>query len=96
MNKIFLCALAIGAFGCANEVDKIENHIDCAMICGRYQECVDADYDADGCEDRCEAMSDPETGSDPNGANECEACLDNRSCVESVFPCAAECVQFVP
>ena len=28
--------------------------------------------------------------------DQCENCMDDRSCTESIFPCAPECADIVP
>lgn len=92
----FVLLSFVGLAGCDESiVEKIDEETDCRAICGRYEECFDEDYDVEGCVDRCNDMTDAD-GGDPHAADECEACIDERSCTESVFPCAAECASIVP
>jgi hypothetical protein len=86
--------LAATVVGCGETADEVTNSITCAEVCGRYADCFDADYDVDGCTDRCE------NGATANEARErrlesCDACIDERSCTEA-FDCADECVGIVP
>ena len=54
----------------------------------------DAEYDVDSCVDRCENNADDDEDFAEH-ADECETCLDDRSCTES-FACTAECIGVVP
>ncbi len=84
--------LSFGLVGCADEIDEL---FDCSQICNRYEECIDGDYDVDGCIDRCETNADEEEGF-AERADNCETCLDgDDSCAESL-PCADDCVGIVP
>jgi len=78
---------------CSDAADDIDQFSDCIDICGRYQECFDEDYDTDTCSDRCEDMEHRNGATD---VDRCENCLDDRSCVSSVFECGSECVDIVP
>lgn len=80
------------AIGCSNPIDEIDELVDCANICDRYRDCYDESYDASACRDRCEGLTD----SDPNAADSCDACLDDRSCVEATFTCGPDCVGIIP
>jgi hypothetical protein len=77
--------LSLAACGEADEL------FDCTQICNRYDECVDEDSDVTACVDQCEDNADGENGEAfADQADECETCLDDRSCAES-FPCTDEC-----
>jgi hypothetical protein len=78
--------------GCTDDIDE---QFDCWAICDKYDECVDGDYDVEDCADRCETEADNDKDFAAL-ADACEACIDDRSCAESVFPCSAECVSIVP
>jgi hypothetical protein len=97
--KSFLFALVVGSglalvslvgSGC----DDLDQAVDCAKICNRYQECFDSDYDVNGCVDRCEDNADDDEAF-ADAADACESCIDDRACAES-FPCAGECIAIVP
>lgn len=92
---VVVAALALFGFtGCEEAAEDVDQAFDCGQICDRFQECVDEDYDTDGCFDRCEQAAED---SDDFGdhASECETCLDDRSCAESI-PCTDECFGIVP
>ena len=82
---------ALFSFGGCDEVDEA---IDCSMICNRYSDCFDANYDVSACESRCENNADNTAGFDDH-ADDCENCLDDRSCTGS-FACIDECSGIVP
>lgn len=85
--------MSVAAFGFFSmSCGEVSQSIDCHYICERYQDCFDSAYDVGACTDRCEAMYD----SDPHGADDCETCVDDRSCSGAVFPCADECSSIVP
>ena len=88
-----VCAFVVGlaSSGC----DDVEEAFDCQQVCGRYQDCFDANYDVGACRARCRAAAD----SNPdirNDANQCESCMDDMSCASTVFNCAAPCSSIVP
>jgi hypothetical protein len=81
--------------GCANPVEEIDESVDCADICDRYRDCYDDSYDTGACRNRCNGLVDGENG-DPHAADACDACLDERSCVESAFTCGGACAGILP
>lgn len=83
------------AVGCSNPIDAIDERVDCRNICDRYRDCYDNDYDTEACRDRCDERVDGE-GGDPNAADRCDGCLDDRSCVEATFSCVDECAGIIP
>ncbi|MDQ3034863.1 MAG: hypothetical protein M3Y87_20805 [Myxococcota bacterium] len=89
---LFSFALALG---CSNPVDEIDEEVDCANVCDRYRDCYDASYDTGACRDRCGTMTDAASG-DPHAADACDACLDDRSCIEATFTCTSECSGILP
>jgi hypothetical protein len=97
--KYPLC-LALGLFftgvvGCSDTVDEITNSVDCHTVCKRYADCFNADYDVDGCSDKCESRA----GNDDDkqrALRACDACIDDRSCTSATFNCADDCVGIVP
>lgn len=86
--------LSLTALGCdaATEVDE---SVDCSDLCNRYQSCYDTNYDVAACRDRCEGLVDADGGR-PRAANDCDTCLDDRSCVSSAFTCNTECAGLIP
>lgn len=85
-------ALTVTTPGCDTAVDRA---YDCNQICNKYKDCVNASYDADACASRCrDNAADNEQFEDK--ADECQACVDDRSCTSAVFGCVGECVGIVP
>ena len=97
MKLGFLAAfLMTGVFAVANTgCDSVDRAYDCNQICNKYKDCADANYDVGACEDKCrDNASDSEAFEDK--ADDCQACVDDRSCLSSVFNCATECAGIVP
>jgi hypothetical protein len=90
---VSLFALAISFAATTPGCSTVELAYDCDQICDRYQECFDADYDAGQCASECRANAGDEAFG--NTADECEACIDDRSCTGS-FSCVDECIGIVP
>ena len=84
---------AVLCAACSDAADDIDQFSDCIDICGRYQDCFDENYDTDACADRCEDMDHTNASTE---IDQCENCMDDRSCTESIFPCAPECADIVP
>ncbi len=77
--------------GCG-AVDRI---YDCNQICNKYEECVNANYDVSACQTRCRDNAESSEAYEDK-ADDCQACIDDRSCAGAVFGCGAECVGIVP
>jgi hypothetical protein len=93
------CWLAVGValaapVGCTSTVDEVTDAIDCHSVCQRYADCFNADYDIDGCSDRCESNADADAERQRR-LRACDDCIDERSCA-ATFSCADECVGIVP
>jgi hypothetical protein len=92
-----LCVGLVAGYGCDDEnnpVEAIDESIDCAAICDKYQECFDTDYDVDECEASCDARAD-----DPDHLDQeqvCSDCIDDLSCGDATFSCTDDCVGIVP
>ncbi len=69
--------------------DSVETLVDCNAICDKYADCFDPDADVEECRNRCEENADDEAYADDVDA--CEACIDDKTCVESAVECTAEC-----
>jgi hypothetical protein len=82
-------AASIGGCGKADEI------FDCQTVCSRYHDCYDTGYDVDACRQRCRTSSenDPSVRS---AANQCEACIGDKSCLSATFSCGATCGTIVP
>jgi hypothetical protein len=95
MKKIWLIPLGVFlAIGC-DAADEIEAEIDCRSVCDRYSECFDGDYDVSGCQNDCENAVD--SGDlQQSDLDECDNCIEDRSCADATFSCAVECSSIVP
>ena len=74
-------ALSLGILGFATSCGEVDDFLDCANICDRYDECLDDRLDRNDCIDRCQ-----DSGSDLDA---CDECLDDDgSCFECSLSCA--------
>jgi len=88
-------SLLVAGVGCGETADEVTNSITCGEVCEQYSDCFDADYDVDGCIDRCENAA--TANEDRERRLEiCDACIDDRSCTEATFSCTDDCVGIVP
>ncbi len=78
------------AVGCSEAVDEVTNTVNCSSVCKRYADCFEADYDVEGCTDRCEDMADASESREQQ-LESCNACIDDRSCASATFNCSTEC-----
>ena len=93
MKSLFALVLSPVLFAaCTDEIDRVT---DCQQICSRYADCFDSSYDVDGCRNDCRDSADADEDFDQHVDN-CENCLDDRSCSSATFSCAAECAGIVP
>jgi hypothetical protein len=81
-----LVSAALTPAGCGD----VDAAFDCHAACNRYAECFDKSYNVSACQDRCRtaAKNDPDIKSK---ADQCEACIDDRSCASATFSCATTC-----
>jgi hypothetical protein len=91
---LFAASFTVGAGGLIG-CDDADAAFDCADVCGRYQECFDADYDVGACRSRCRTASDNDA-TVRNRADACEACIDDMSCAGATFNCVQDCSAIVP
>lgn len=92
--KTCLALVALTLSACSDDaVEDIDEAGDCDIICDKYQECFDSNYDTDGCYDRCTARADDMSSRDQEDM--CEDCIDGMSCGESVFNCTADCAGII-
>ncbi|HEY4187405.1 MAG TPA: hypothetical protein VGP07_20180 [Polyangia bacterium] len=91
----FMAAIIMTASTLADGCGKVDEIFDCDQVCSRYRDCFDSGYDVDGCRSRCRTNSDnnPSIRSD---ADQCEACIDDKSCASGAFNCATSCGTIVP
>lgn len=95
MKKAWLIPVGLVlALGC-DAADDIEATIDCRSVCDRYAECIDTDYDVSACRDDCENSIDSGDLSQTD-LDQCDNCIEDRSCSGATFACATECLSIVP
>ncbi len=98
LRYVIAVAATIGAFAigaCSSTVDEVTNSIDCHTVCQRYADCFNADYDVDGCSDKCANSADADNERQRK-LKMCDTCIDDRSCPASTFNCADDCLGIVP
>ena len=87
--------LALGAGVLTPSCGEADKLFDCPSVCSRYRSCFNSSYDVDGCRSRCKDSADRDTDY-KRKADDCEACIDDRSCSSATFNCATSCVGIVP
>ena len=95
LPSITLAAAMLAGVGCSDTVDQITNSIDCHTVCKRYADCFKADYDVDGCTDKCKSSADSDDERQRK-LKMCDTCIDDRSCTDATFNCADDCLGIVP
>ena len=79
----------IDACGKADEI------FDCNSVCSRYADCYDPSYDVDKCRSRCRTNSENDPSVRSN-ADQCDACIGDKSCLSATFSCGGVCGSIVP
>jgi hypothetical protein len=92
MLKISTTVAFLAVLGACND---IESRVECVAICDKYADCYDSDYDVDGCAEECTDEYDADEDFIKK-IDACDNCVDDKSCTESTFACAADCVGIVP
>ena len=90
-NKIVSLVVALLLAGCG----AVESAYNCDTICNRYKDCFNSDYDTGVCAQRCRDAA-ADDSDYQRKANQCEACIDDRSCTSATFNCTLECGTIVP
>jgi hypothetical protein len=90
--RALLMSVAVALCGGCGTVDAV---LDCNAICQRYRSCFESGYDVGSCEARCRNNS-SEDRDYRRRADQCNACIDDRSCASSTFNCAGQCTSIVP
>jgi hypothetical protein len=78
-------------FACSDD-NEADRTLDCAELCKRYSDCV-TDIDVTDCTDHCEDKADAHPNIE-QAVDQCEDCLDGRSCNEQAA-CVSSC-ELVP
>ena len=92
LGVVFMAGLGLSMLGSCSEADEL---VDCQKICSRYEECVDDEFDVSECRSKCETNADKDEAF-AKKADECESCVDDKSCTGAVFNCGVQCVGIVP
>jgi len=91
----FASVAALSAVGCSDPIQAIDQSVDCNDICNRYRDCYNASYDTSACRSRCENYVHGD-GGHGDQANQCDMCLDPRSCTTVAFACSTQCMNIIP
>ncbi|MEA2701127.1 MAG: hypothetical protein QOI66_5398 [Myxococcales bacterium] len=75
--------------------DSVDAAFDCQAVCSRYRDCYDSTYDVGKCRDNCRTNADNDAAKRQK-ADDCEACIGDKSCLSATFSCAAACAGVVP
>jgi hypothetical protein len=93
---LFVALLLVLAGGLAiSSCGQADRLFDCQRVCDRYQTCFNSGYDVGACRSRCKDNADRDEDFERK-ADDCEACIDDRSCGEATFSCAVRCAGIVP
>jgi hypothetical protein len=95
LAAVFMVGIIATATTLANGCGKADEIFDCQSVCERYRDCYNGDYDVDGCRQRCRNNSE-KNSSVRDDADQCEACIGDKSCLSATFNCAAPCGAIVP
>jgi hypothetical protein len=90
----FMAGIVTMATTLANGCGTADEIFDCQSVCSRYHDCYDASYDVDACRQRCRTASEnnPSVRED---ADQCEACIGDKSCLSATFNCSGSCSTIV-
>jgi hypothetical protein len=91
----FMAAIIVTATTLANGCGTADEVFDCQSVCTRYRDCYDSNYDVDGCRQKCRTNSE-NNSSIRHDADQCEACIGDKSCLSATFNCAGSCSSIVP
>jgi hypothetical protein len=87
----FAASFTIGFAGC----DAADTAFDCQSVCSRYRDCFNKDYDVSKCRSDCRDKAKNDSTYEKK-ADDCAACIDDRSCTSATFSCAIPCAGIVP
>jgi hypothetical protein len=87
-----ILALLLGnsALGCSDA----ENTVSCAQVCDKYKSCINSDYDVTSCTTQCEDKAN-DSASRQKQLDDCDSCIQDRSCTGAVFSCTTECATVI-
>jgi hypothetical protein len=88
---LFASGASVLSSGCSTA----DNLFDCQAVCTRYRDCFSSSYDVAACRNRCRSNSEADP-SVQQKADQCQACIDDKSCAAATFSCTTECAAIVP
>lgn len=93
LSLFALTLFSVVACGKDDPITAIDRTSDCHNICERYKDCLKSDYDVESCTDHCTDMV---SSDETSKIDDCDACIDDKSCTASGFECLSECAGIVP
>jgi hypothetical protein len=87
-------ALAVLLGHSAIACNDAKNVINCAEVCDKYKSCIDSDYDVASCTTKCEDTAN-DNSSRQRQLDDCDSCIEDRSCSGAVFNCSIECATVI-
>ena len=95
MRTILLAGTAVAGLWGFHACGTVDEIFDCQSVCSRYKECYQSDYDVGACRSRCRTASEKDPSVRSN-ADQCNACIGDKSCLSATFSCGAMCGSVVP
>ena len=95
MKMLLLTVTTLVGLGGVHACSTADEIFDCQSVCSRYRDCYKADYDVDTCRSRCRTASEKDPSVRSN-ADQCNACIGDKSCLSATFSCAGVCGSIVP
>lgn len=95
-HRNWIAAVAVtilASVGGCSAADEVTYSTSCGEVCARYSSC-EADYDVEGCTDRCESSGDLSEDKQRR-LQTCFDCIETRSCSDVTLSCS-DCVGIVP
>jgi len=95
LASAFMAAIVATATTLANGCGTADEVFDCQSVCQRYADCYDSGYDVGACRQRCRTASE-NNPSIRQDADNCQSCIDDKSCLSAPFSCGDSCSSIVP
>jgi hypothetical protein len=95
LYQSMMASLLLSMFLVAGCSGPVSERLNCRRVCNAYEDCVDSSYDTRDCISRCSSDS-ADDDEYARQVDQCETCIDNRSCAEIGVACASDCAGIVP
>jgi hypothetical protein len=95
MKRCLMMVTAVAVLGGIDACGTADEIFDCQSVCSRYADCYDPSYDVDACRSRCRTASEKNSSVRSN-ADQCNACIGDKSCLSATFSCGGVCGSIVP